>query len=495
MRVLVTGGTGYIGGRLIPRLERRGYDLRVLVRDPSRIAGRKWANRVEIVHGDLLDPETLQGAFDGVEAAYYLVHSMYAGKDFAQRDRQAAVNFCLAASGLKHVIYLGGLLPELGSLSTHLHSRAEIGRILGLHLPTTELRAGPIIGSGSASFEMVRYLTERLPLMVAPNWVKNRIQPIAVRDVLAYLIAALERGPSGIVEVGGQPLTYKQMLQQYARERQLPRCIVAVPPILPAWIGARFISLTTPIPGSLVVPLVEGMTQPLVVSGNRAEEIFSDIKPIPYEKAVRLALRRIQDQAVETRWTGTASDEPTYEHHDLRGLIREVRSLHIAAAPESVFRAFSSLGGERGWLTWQWAWKVRGFIDRVMGGPGLVRGRRDAQELHAGEVVDFWRVETVHNPRLLRLRGEMKLPGRAWLEWEAIPERGGTRLTQTAAFVPRGLLGAMYWYTLYPFHRLIFTDMIEALGRLAVEFQSSNCPSPHAPALSLADVAVAADEQ
>ena len=469
MRVLVTGGTGYIGGRLIPRLLRQGHTVRVMVRDPRRLAGRPWSGRVEVVAANLLEPETLVGAFDDIEVAYYLVHSMYAGADFAQRDREAAQNFCRAARGLSHVIYVGGLLPERKRLSKHLRSRAEIGRILSRHLPTTEFRAGPIIGSGSASFEMLRYLTERLPLIVAPNWVNNEIQPIAVRDVLAYLIAALERGPSQIVEIGGDRLTYKEMMKTYARSRGLRRVIVSAPPVLPAWIGARFIGLVTPIPSRLAVPLVEGMTQPLVARSNRAEEIFADINPIRCEKAVKLALCRIQEQAVETRWTGSSTEERTYEHKDLRGLVREVRSLHVEATLESVFHAFSGLGGERGWLTWKWAWWTRGVIDRLLGGPGLNRGRRDPQELLAGEVVDFWRVEKISPPRLLRLRGEMKVPGLAWLQWEAKPERDGTRLTQTAGFAPKGLSGALYWYALYPFHRFIFTDLIEAIGRLACD--------------------------
>jgi uncharacterized protein YbjT (DUF2867 family) len=462
-----------------------------MVRDPSRLAGRAWARRAEIVSANLLEPETLAGVFDGVDAAYYLVHSMYAGADFAQRDRQAASNFCRAASGLRHVIYLGGLQPEQRLLSQHLDSRAEIGRILSLHLPTTELRAGPIIGSGSASFEMLRYLTERLPLIIAPNWVNNEIQPIAIRDVLAYLIAALERGPSEIVEIGGDRMTYRQMMEAYARKRRLRRLIIAVPPVLPAWIGARMIGLVTPIPSSLAVPLVEGMTQPLVVKDDRAKTLFGDIKPIDYSKAVKLAVRQIQEQAVETRWSGPATDERTYEHEDVRGLVREVRSLHVEAPPDAVFRVFSGLGGDRGWLTWKWAWRLRGLIDRLLGGPGLNRGRRDPQELLAGEVVDFWRVEVVNPPHLLRLRGEMKLPGLAWLQWKAEPERGGTRLTQIAGFAPQGLAGAMYWYGLYPFHRLIFTDMIEEIGRLAVRQQSSqhDIPPPHRSGVPVGDVA------
>ena len=473
MRVLATGATGYIGGRLVPRLLRNGHTVRVLVRDPSRLAGRPWADRVDLARGDLLRPETLEGAFEGIDAAYYLVHSMYTGSDFAARDREAAENFCRAAANVRHLIYLGGLLPQGKRVSKHLRSRAEIGRILADHLPTTEFQAGPIIGSGSASFEMLRYLTERIPLMIAPGWVMNEIQPIAVRDVLAYLIAALERGPSGIVEIGGDRLTYKHMMLAYARRRGLYRWIVAVPPLIPARFGARFIGLVTPIPSALAVPLVEGMTQPLVADKQRAATLFGQIRPIRYQKAIRLALARIQEQAVETRWSGAQTDDaPTYEHRDLRGLAREVRSIHVNASPDDVFRVFSSLGGEHGWLTWNWAWRVRGLMDQLLGGPGLRRGRRHPWELLSGEVVDFWRVEALEPPNLLRLRAEAKLPGQAWLQWEAIAERGGTRLTQTAAFAPHGLLGALYWYSLYPFHRLIFTDMINAIGLRASSGQN-----------------------
>ncbi len=467
MRVLVTGATGYIGGRLAPRLVRRGYQVRVLARDPSRVASRPWAHQVEVVQGDLLDPRSLEGVFTGVDAAYYLIHSMRAGGNFSERDREAAENFCKAAADVAHVIYLGGLLPTAQRTSEHLRSRAEIGQILSDRTPTTELRAGPIIGSGSASFEMLRYLTERLPLMIAPHWIMNEIQPIAVRDVLSYLIAALKRGPSGIVEIGGDRLTYKQMMIKYAQLRGLSRLILSVPAIVPAKIGARFIGLVTPIPGSLAVPLVEGMFQPLLADDTKAQRLFPQVKPICYKKAVKLALCRIQEQAVETRWSGASGHKPTYEHSDTRGLVREVRSLYVDAPPDAVFRIFSGLGGQRGWLTWNWAWRVRGFIDCVLGGPGLRRGRRDPQELLSGEVVDFWRVEAIRPPHLLRLRAEARLPGRAWLQWETISEEGGTRLTQMAAFAPQGLQGTLYWYLLYPFHRLIFTHMIEAIGRCA----------------------------
>ena len=464
MHVLVTGATGYIGGRLVPRLLERGHAVRVLVRDASRIAGRSWSEQVEIREGDLLESRSLEGVFDGIDAAYYLVHSMRAGSDYEPRDLQTVETFCRAASGLCHVIYLGGLQPESAPISKHLLLRAKTGRILADHLPATELRAGPIIGSGSASFEMLRYLTERLPMMVVPNWVLNEVQPIGVRDVLSYLVSALERGPIGVLDIGADRLTYKEMMKTYARVRGLQRAIISVPPFLPASLGARLIGLLTPIPSSMAVPLVSAMDQGLHADHRRSREVFPEIEPIPYQQAVTLALERIREGAVETRWSGALTDAPSYEYHDREGMIREVRTSHLAARPAAVYRVFSGLGGERGWLAWRWAWRARGMLDRLIGGPGLRRGRRHPQVLLPGEAVDFWRVETVQAPRLLRLRAEMKLPGLAWLEWQATAEAGGTQLTQTAAFAPRGLAGMLYWYSLYPFHRLIFTDMINAIA-------------------------------
>ena len=472
MRVLVTGATGYIGGRLVPRLLQRGHEVRVLVRDPSRVAGRRWSDLVEVRRGDLLAPTTLDGAFDDIEAAYYLVHSMYAGSDYAERDLRSVQAFCRAASGVSHVVYLGGLLPRSATPSRHLFHRAETGRILAEHVPTTELRAGPIIGSGSASFEMLRYLTERLPVMIVPRWVLNEVQPIAIRDVLSYLVSALERGPSDVLSIGGADrLTYKQMMMTYARSRGLRRLIIPVPPILPASVGARGIGWMTPIPAALAVPLVGGMTQPLHADDARARELFPDIEPMPYRRAVKRALVRIEEQSVETRWSDALTGAPSYEYRDREGMIREVRSAYVEAQPETVFSVFSGVGGDRGWPAWQWAWRARGALDRMLGGPGLRRGRRHPNDLLTGEAVDFWRVETVQPPHLLRLRAEMKLPGRAWLEWKAIPESGGTRLIQTAAFAPHGLAGALYWWTLYPFHRLIFDDMIKAIAGAATRFR------------------------
>jgi uncharacterized protein YbjT (DUF2867 family)/uncharacterized protein YndB with AHSA1/START domain len=469
MEILVTGATGYIGGRLIPRLLEAGHRVRVLVRDPGRIRGRPWAEEVEVFAGDLLEPGTLPAALRGADAAYYLVHSMYAGKDFAARDLRAARNFAGAARGVGHVIYLGGLLPAGDDVSEHLRSRAEVGAALRAALPVTELRAGPIIGSGSASFEMIRYLTERLPAMIAPRWILNEVQPIAIRDVLAYLVRALDTGPQGVVEIGADRLSFRETMRVYAAVRGLRRTIVPLPVLAP-WLAARWVGLVTPIPNRLAVPLVEGVVHPVVADTRRARALWPDVDPIPYRRAVELALERIGQGEVPTRWSSAlGAEEVPYEVSDWEGVIREVRTVHVRAGPERVFRVLSALGGGTGWLVWDWAWRARGLLDRLVGGPGLRRGRRDPAELLPGEAVDFWRVEAVEPPRLLRLRAEMKVPGAAWLEWTVEPEPGGggSRLVQTATFAPRGLAGALYWYGLYPVHRPIFSDMVRAVARRA----------------------------
>lgn len=469
MRVLVTGATGYIGGRLIPRLLDAGHDVRAMVRDPERVLGRPWVGRVETVRGDLLDRDSLDDALDGVDAAYYLVHSMGAGRDFEERDRRAAGNFVEAAraSELARTLYLGGLVPRGERLSPHLDSRREVGEILRDGLETLEFRAGPVIGSGSASFEMVRYLTERLPAMVAPRWVLHRVQPIGVRDVLDYLVAGLTSPETGSVDIGTNALTFRDMMLEYAAVRGLRRWVVPVPVLAPS-LAARWVGLVTPIPNALAVPLVEGVVHPVLADTGRAQEAFPGVRPATYREAVRRAVDRVEAGDVETRWSGSLGSETTFRLDDREGLIREERSIRVRATPEATFRAFCGLGGERGWKTFEWAWELRGLLDRIVGGPGLRRGRRHPFDLYPGEALDFWRVEAVERPFLLRLRAEMKVPGKAWLQFEARPDpAGGTRLVQTALFQPRGLGGLLYWYALYPVHGLIFGRLARALAREA----------------------------
>jgi hypothetical protein len=436
---LVTGATGYVGGRLVPRLLGPDRAVRVLVRDPGRVIGRPWAASVDIARGDLSTGAGLEAALRGVDCAFYLVHSMFGRGDFAELDREAARRFGAAArsAGVKTIIYLGGLLPQADA-SKHLASRAEVGAILAEAVPTTELRAGPIVGSGSASFEMVR----------------------------TYLTLAVDLPPLGIVDIGADRLTFRRMVETYAELRDLRRVIWTVPAFLPH-LAARWIGAITPIPNALAVPIVQGMMQDLVADMRRARELFPTIVPLDYRTAVSLALERVEKGEVETRWSGALGHGPTAELEDSEGLARETRSCLVRAEPAAVFRAFSGVGGDRGWPAWEWAWILRGALDRLAGGPGLRRGRRHPDEIFTGEALDFWRVEAADPPRLLRLRAEMRLPGRAWLQWEAFPEEGGTRLVQTALFAPNGLLGTAYWYGLYPFHQFIFSAMVDALARRA----------------------------
>jgi uncharacterized protein YbjT (DUF2867 family) len=470
MKILVTGATGYIGGRLIPALLEKGYSVRALVREPNRLRGRRWFSQIEIVQGDLASLESIEQAADGCDAAYFLVHAMYAGVDFAQKERLYAENFARAAGNLPKVIYLGGLLPEGENSSEHLESRAEVGEILRRNPNVTEFRAGPIIGSGSASFEMVRYLTERIPVMVVPRWVKNEVQPIAVRNVIQYLVAALEKEPLGVVDIGADVMPFRGMMEVFAEVRGLKRIIVPVPVLTPLLSG-MWVGLVTPIPNSLAVPLVKGIINPILANTEKAKRHFPEIEPMNYRDAVGLALSKINEKAVETRWSGSQTDERTYRLTDNEGVIKEIRQVLTRASAESVFRSFTSIGGENGWLVWRWAWEIRGLMDKIIGGPGLSRGRRHPTELLIGEELDFWRVEDISENRMLLLRAEMKVPGKAWLKFEALPADGQTQLVQTAMFAPKGLFGFLYWYALYPAHFFIFERMVRRLAERAEEME------------------------
>ncbi|MGZ8869251.1 MAG: DUF2867 domain-containing protein [Thermoanaerobaculia bacterium] len=475
MRLLVTGATGYVGGRLIPHLLAAGYTVRVLVRDASRIAGRPWLSRVEVAVGDVLDRDSVARALEGVDQAYYLVHSMMAA-GFEETDRRAATSFAAAAPPtLRKVIYLGGLLPRGEQRSKHLRSRAEVGAILARSLPVLELRAGPVIGSGSASFEMVRYLTERLPAMVAPRWIDNSVQPIAVGDVLRYLVEAASLEETGVVEIGADVLTFRSMMQTYASVRGLRRFIVPVPVLAPR-VAGLWVGLVTPIPNSLAVPLIEGIVEPVLADTTRARQLMPGIEPVRYRDAVVAALSR--DEEVETRWSGALHRSGEVERTDGEGAMREVRTVGTSASPHRLFESFTSLGGSRGWRVWNAAWWLRGLLDRMVGGPGLRRGRRHPHRLLAGEALDFWRVEAIVSDRLLRLRAEMKLPGSATLQWEVEEDGERSRLVQTALFVPRGLWGALYWYGLYPIHALIFSDLAHAIAKEAEKGRGASGAGP-----------------
>jgi len=477
VNVLVTGATGYVGGRLVPRLLDAGHQVRCMVRDPARLQGRPWVGRVEVVRGDVLDESSLAPALAGVEVAYYLVHSLGSGHDFHARDARAARAFGHAAhgAGVRRLIYLGGLGDPSADLSEHLRSRQQTGDALReAGVPVTEFRAAVIVGAGSLSFEMIRYLTERVPIMVCPSWVYTRIQPIAVGDVLDYLVAALDVSASTgeVIEIGGEDvITYGEMMTRYARLRGLRRLLVPVPVLTPR-LSSYWVHLVTPIPSSIAQPLIEGLRNEVIVRVPRARAMFPDIRPIGYDAAVSAALEHLEAGSVETAWTDalvtSQGDVPPVVLSTQDGMVIEHRQIVVAAPPARVYRAFIGLGGDTGWLYMNWAWQVRGLMDRLAGGVGMRRGRRDPQHVRVGDALDFWRVEAVEPDSSLRLRAEMKVPGRAWLQFQARPQGDGrTLLSQTAFFAPRGLWGLMYWYALYPMHQLIFGGMIRRVARRA----------------------------
>jgi uncharacterized protein YbjT (DUF2867 family)/lipocalin len=466
MRVLVTGSTGYIGGHVIPALVAEGHDVRAMTRDARHLVGR--FKGVETVVADALDEASVREALQGIEVAYYLIHSMRSSRrDFAAMDRQAALVFGKAAyaAGVRRIVYLGGLGDDDSHLSKHLRSRHEVGEALRAGgVPVTELRAAMIIGPGSASFEMMRYLTERLPLMIAPKWVATRCQPIAIDDVIAYLVKSLdtENTAPGIYEIGGADvLTYAEAMMRYARIRNLKRRLLVVPFFTPA-LSSYWVHLVTPISASIARPLIDGLYNEVVVTNDAAERAFS-IQPSGYDEALRRALDRGDPSTGQRTW---------FDANDVRGLpgrfagvtqgvLIDRRLLMTTASVQSVFQVFTGLGGERGWLYADWLWELRGAIDRLVGGSGMRRGRRDRNDLRLHDVVDCWRVQEIRDGRLLRLRAEMKLPGKAWLEFEVFEEGGATCLRQTAYFEPRGVPGYLYWYFLTPFHNSIFKKLSE----------------------------------
>ncbi|MFI6238508.1 SDR family oxidoreductase [Micromonospora sp. NPDC050795] len=483
MRCLVTGATGYIGGRLTPLLLADGHTVRCLARKAVRLRDVPWASAADIVEGDLSRPETLPAAFADVDVAYFLVHSL-GRSDFEAADRAAATNFAAAAreAGVRRIVYLGGPEPASDAEvpSPHLRSRAEVGRILlGSGVPTAVLRAAVIIGSGSASFEMLRYLTERLPAMITPRWVRNRIQPIAVRDVLHYLAGCAEL-PTEVnrgFDVGGPDvLTFREMMQRYARVAGLRRrIIVPVRPLTPS-LSSHWVGLITPVPNKIARPLVESLIHEAVTHEHDIARYIPDPPGglTGFDEAVALALAKVRDAQVETRWSTASGPDapaeplPTDPVWSGGTAYTDVRERAVDAPPAALWRVVEGVGGEHGWYSFPLAWSIRGWLDRLVGGVGLRRGRRDPHRLQVGEALDFWRVEEIIPGELLRLRAEMRLPGRAWLEMRVLPAGDGrSRYQQRAVFLPRGLPGHAYWKSVAPFHAVVFGGMARNIARNA----------------------------
>jgi len=483
MRCLVTGATGYIGGRLVARLLDEGYQVRCMTRSSARLRDVPWAGRVEVVEADALDRDSLDPALSDVDVAYYLVHSIDTGARFEDTDRAAATTFGEAAraAGVGRIVYLGGLAAEGDRpLSAHLRSRAEVGDILlNSGVPTAVLRAAVIIGSGSASFEMLRYLTERLPVMICPRWVRTRIQPIAIRDVLRYLVgcATLPTDVNRAFDIGGPDvLTYQEMMQRYARVAGLRRRIILQVPMLTPKLSAHWVNVVTPVPSRIAKPLVASLVNEVVCHDHHIAEHLPDPPEglLGVDRALALALAKIRDAQVETRWSGAvwtdAPSDPLPSDPDWAGgsLYVDERQRPVDAGLADLWDVIEGIGGDRGWYSFPLGWAVRGWLDRLVGGVGLRRGRRDPDRLYVGEALDFWRVEEVREGELLRLRAEMKLPGLAWLELRArTDEHGGTVFCQRALFHPRGLAGHLYWWSVAPFHGPVFWGMARNIARTA----------------------------
>jgi uncharacterized protein YbjT (DUF2867 family) len=472
VRVLVLGATGYIGGRLVPELLERGHEVRCAVRSPAKLSSRPWRSRVEVLPGDVERPDTLEGAFDDIDAVYYLVHAMDGQGSFVDRDRVAAANVRTAAdaAGVGRIIYLGGLGESDDHLSAHLASRHEVGQVLAAGAAAvTEVRAAVIIGSGSASFEMLRHLVEVLPVMVTPRWVRTRCQPIAVRDVLTVLCRVLERADTAgeIVELGGpQVMTYRDMMRTYAETAGLRSRLVIPVPVLSPKLSALWVGFVTPLPPGLARPLVASLVNEVVVNRPPPAGLMPEA-PLPLDEAIRLALQRRVQRQVVTSWSGAGAPEAERaDDPDWAGRVVYVdrREVDSDLSSEALFARVVRLGGDNGWPTARWLWEIRGLIDVLIGGVGLRRGRRDPEDLAIGDALDFWRVEDLDPPRRLVLRAEMRLPGPAWLEFEILEREGGSRLVQQARFAPRGLWGRLYWAVVSPFHRVIFPSMARRLA-------------------------------
>lgn len=471
--VLLTGATGYVGGRLLKPLEQRGLPVRCLARHPEFLQSRAAPN-TEVMQGDCLNKASLAEAMSGVECAYYLVHSMGSHGKFEEQDRQAASNFAEAAreAGVRRTIYLGGLGEKDPSLSAHLRSRQEVADILRTSgIPVFEFRASIIVGSGSLSFEMIRALVQRLPVMICPRWVAIKAQPIAIEDVIAYLLQALELpGDEGaIFEIGGpDQVSYGEIMQEYARQCHLRRWMISVPVLTPR-LSSLWLGLVTPIYARIGRKLVDSLRNPTVVRNPSALATF-DIKPMGLQDAITRALINEDQEFAETRWSDALSSSgnpPSWGGTSFGTRIVDSRAIQVKVPSHAAFAPIRRIGGKNGWYFANFLWWIRGTLDVLVGGVGLRRGRRDPQHLLIGDALDFWRVEAMEPDRRLRLAAEMKVPGRAWLQFDVEPNSGGSTVRQTAIFDPAGLWGLIYWYALFPVHRWIFAGMLRRIAALA----------------------------
>ncbi|VXB84542.1 putative NAD(P)-binding protein YbjT [Microbacterium sp. 8M] len=479
--VLVAGATGYIGGRLVPQLLEAGHEVTCLVRAAWKLTDVPWRDRVHVAETDLADARGVRAAMQGVDVAFYLVHSMTAGSGFARTEKAHAQTFAAAAgeSGVQRIVYLGGLHPQKAALSEHLASRAAVGQVfLDGPVPAIVLQAGIVIGSGSASFEMIRHLTEVLPYMPAPRWVRNHVQPIAVRDVLRYLVESvtIDQELNRTFDLGGPDvLRYGQMMNGYALEAGLPQRPIAALPVLTPWLASQWVNLVTPVPRRIAVPIIASLQNDCVAHEHDIAQWIPDPPGglLPYRVAVRLALRRERAGEVETSWQSAtvpgAPSDPLPSDPEWAGqrVFTDTRERDSVAPPEAVWSVIESIGGANGWYSSPLAWAARGWIDRLSGGVGMTRGRRHPSRLNTGDVVDVWRVESIQRGRALRLRAEMRLPGRGWLELAVESTDRGSRYRQRAVFFPRGLSGRLYWAALVPFHGIIFAGMATSILRAA----------------------------
>jgi uncharacterized protein YbjT (DUF2867 family) len=480
--IAVLGATGYIGARLVPRLLDAGWRVRAIGRNPAKLAGRPWAShpRLETVARDVFDATGLATALQGCQAAFYLVHSMNPQTaDFTAADRQAAANMttAAAAAGLQRIIYLGGLGEDAPQLSHHLRSRHEVGSTLQRgSVPVTIFRAAMIIGSGSASFEILRYLVERLPVMVTPRWVGTPCQPIAVSNVLHYLVACLDEPATrgGTFDIGTEEVvTYHDLMRLFAEEARLPRRWIIPVPVLTPRLSSYWIHLVTPVPASLARPLAEGLRNPVLCQNTMIRELLPQ-PLLDCRSAIRKALATLRLQQVESSWMDagrvppvewSTSDDPAWAGGTL---FRDDRRMLVGAPAAQCWPAVVGIGGKTGWYYADWLWQLRGAMDRLLGGPGLGRGRRDPLAVQPGDALDFWRVLAVEPGRRLKLVAEMKVPGEAVLELlltECVD--GTTEVRQSARFRPRGLLGLLYWYSVLPLHNLVFVGMLRGIARAA----------------------------